>query len=181
MTFWQFITGQEAANLVSVVSGVGVLIGGAFALITYLKNSRREATIWINSLFTHFYTTDSYKLAREAMEYSPEKIYALCKQRNTSPSEPLDEAQSALLISLDAFLNFFENVLYIESQKGFSKTDRDAMFNYWFAHILSGCLKDSHEDAPHFALYLRNGFEFLQNELNKNKASATRKSRRSAV
>src|SRR5439155_12404718 len=43
------------------------------------------------------------------------------------------EAERLVLCDLDTCLNYFEFVLYLESEKQISFDDRDALFHYWYS------------------------------------------------
>jgi gamma-glutamylcyclotransferase (GGCT)/AIG2-like uncharacterized protein YtfP len=86
------------------------VFGGLWALYNYWGRRRVEAAHWIHELFREFYVADRYRDI---------------KWRLVRPEE------DQLLRDLDTLLNFFEHIMYLESQRHLRTRDRKAMFNYW--------------------------------------------------
>jgi gamma-glutamylcyclotransferase (GGCT)/AIG2-like uncharacterized protein YtfP len=111
------------------------VFGGMWALYNYWKQRRIEAAHWVHDLFRDFYIADRYRdikwqLIRPTYHG---KIAPILERRLANRDLPLEDDEDQLLRDLDTLLNFFEHILYLESQRHLRKRDREAMFNYWIS------------------------------------------------
>jgi gamma-glutamylcyclotransferase (GGCT)/AIG2-like uncharacterized protein YtfP len=123
-----------------VVLAVGAIVAACWAVFTYRRAKRAEAARWLQSLFRDFYTDPTIVSAREVLEYDFEKNAAqLLEWRVTDRDVPLDADNREKLRQIDLVLNYFEQLLYLESQKLIAKHDREAFFQYWFELMREPC------------------------------------------
>jgi gamma-glutamylcyclotransferase (GGCT)/AIG2-like uncharacterized protein YtfP len=115
------------------VLAVGAIVAAGWAVFTYRRAKRAEAARWLQSLFRDFYTDPTIVSAREILEYDFEKDTAqLLEWRVTDRDVPLDDGEREKLRQIDLVLNYFEQLLYLESQKLIARHDREVFFQYWF-------------------------------------------------
>jgi gamma-glutamylcyclotransferase (GGCT)/AIG2-like uncharacterized protein YtfP len=116
-----------------VILAVGAIIAAGWAVFTYRRAKRAEAARWLQGLFRDFYTDPMIVGAREVLEYDFEKEAAqLLERRVTDRDVPLSAEDRETLRQVDLVLNYFEQLLYLESQKLIARHDREVFFQYWF-------------------------------------------------
>lgn len=116
-----------------VILAVGAIIAAGWAVFTYRRAKRAEAARWLQGLFRDFYTDPTMVSAREVLEYDFEENAAqLLEWRVTDRDVPLNLEDRERLRQVDLVLNFFEQLLYLESQRLIAKHDREVFFQYWF-------------------------------------------------
>lgn len=116
-----------------VVLAVGAIVAAGWALFTYRRAKRAEAARWLQGLFRDFYTDPMIVSAREILEYDFESNAAqLLEWRVTDRDVQLDAEGREKLRQVDLVLNYFEQLLYLESQGLIAKHDRKVFFQYWF-------------------------------------------------
>ncbi len=116
-----------------VILAVGAIVAAGWAIFTYRRAKRAEAARWLQGLFRDFYTDPTIVSAREVLEYDFEKEAAqLLEWRVTDRDIPLGAEDRDTLRQVDLVLNYFEQLLYLESQGLIAKHDREVFFQYWF-------------------------------------------------
>lgn len=99
-------------------------------------------------------------MARQACEYNfQETLGPLLERRITDRAIALSRDEVDLLKEIDALLNYFEFVLYLEQEGHLRSQDRAALFSYWFE------LLDEPMRAPVRRYVARFGFERLDRAL----------------
>jgi gamma-glutamylcyclotransferase (GGCT)/AIG2-like uncharacterized protein YtfP len=116
-----------------MILAVGAIVAAGWAIFTYRRAKRAEAARWLQGLFQDFYTDPTIVSAREVLEYDFEEGAAqLLEWRVTDRDVPLDVENRDTLRQVDLVLNYFEQLLYLESQGLIAKHDREVFFQYWF-------------------------------------------------
>lgn len=116
-----------------VALALGAIIAAGWAVFTYRRAKRAEAARWLQGLFRDFYTDTEMVKAREILEYDFEEQAAhILELRVTDRHVALDEGDRSILRKADLVLNFFEQLLYLESQGHLAQHDREVFFQYWF-------------------------------------------------
>lgn len=119
--------------LVQMGLAVGVFTAGAWGAYTYSRSQRALRGQWLNNLFIDFYVKDTFAEIRTEFEYNYDvKLKGLVQQRLTERHIALTDVQIKLLRQLDALLNYFENLLYLQDSGLLTNSDRMALFQYWF-------------------------------------------------
>jgi gamma-glutamylcyclotransferase (GGCT)/AIG2-like uncharacterized protein YtfP len=116
-----------------VALALGAIVAAGWAVFTYRRAKRAEAARWLQGLFRDFYTDGEMVKAREVLEYDFEEQAAhILELRVADRHIPLDEESRSILREVDLVLNFFEQLLYLESQGHLAQHDREVFFQYWF-------------------------------------------------
>lgn len=115
-----------------VVLAVGAIVAAGWAVFTYRRAKRAEAARWLQGLFREFYTEPTIVAAREILEYDFQNLAAsVLELRVTDRHIALRADEREVLRQLDLVLNYFEQLLYLESQKLIAQHDREVFFQYW--------------------------------------------------
>jgi gamma-glutamylcyclotransferase (GGCT)/AIG2-like uncharacterized protein YtfP len=118
------------------VLAFGAVTGGAWALYSHRKTRRVDAARWLQTVFTDFYTNRELIAGRELIEYDfDDRLGPLLLLRVTNREVVLSPAQREDLRRVDLVLNYFEQLLYLETERHILKRDRDVFFEYWFGII----------------------------------------------
>jgi gamma-glutamylcyclotransferase (GGCT)/AIG2-like uncharacterized protein YtfP len=118
------------------VLAVGAIGGGLWAVYNYRKTKRAEAARWLQGLFRDFYTNAPMVAARELVEYDyEEKAEALLQLRITDRHVVLSRTERDELRQLDLFLNYLEQIIYLEEEGHLERRDVDVFFQYWFEQL----------------------------------------------
>jgi hypothetical protein len=127
---------QPAFYLVAILATIG-------SVLTYYWNSRRERARWLFDLFQHFYEGDEHKQIRKLIE-AGETQFAV------------KEDDEELLHHLDNYLNFFEFLDFLNSEKILTKNDVSKLFDY--------PLRQIHQDPAirKYALKKEYGYEGIK-------------------
>jgi len=128
---------KNTINLVEtttkIVFNAAAAVAGVWAIYTYRRSKRADASKWIYNLFNEFYTDEKYYWSRDTFEYSyPLKIAPLLELRVTDRQVKLSSGQIEDLRNIDLLLNFFEHLLYLEEENIIVRRDREVFFEYWF-------------------------------------------------
>ena len=124
---------NEWNALAQMLLAAAVICGGLWGLYTYAQGQRSWRGQWLNSIFADFYCKYSFASVRAKFEHDYDgSLRPLIQQRVTNRDIPIDEAQTALLLELDALLNYFENILSLEENGLLRRRERLALFEYWF-------------------------------------------------
>jgi len=109
------------------------VVGGAWAVYGYRKARRAEAARWLHQVFKDFYTEPELIAGRELMEYDfDERLGPLLLLRVTDRHVNLSSPQRTDLRRIDLVLNYFEQLLYLQSEAHVLKRDTEVFFEYWF-------------------------------------------------
>lgn len=141
--------GQLLVALVAVA-------GGGWALYGYRESRRLEAARWLHGIFRDFYVDDRFDDVRWLLNSRTyeQDVVPLLTDRLENDRDFADD-QRALLRQLDVLLNFFEHLLYLESERHLRMNDREALFGYWFTLMRS-------DDYELLQRYVRRfGYEYL--------------------
>jgi hypothetical protein len=164
------IGSQIFANIAQGIAALGALGAAIAAFVVYLQNANLERAKWALTLYERFFEKESLKKVRGILDCNPCSKYLLAKIDNKAV---LSDEERTQLISFrkvenlvdeesDEFtdyLNFFEFVAFLESNKQLKRREIEALFDYYLK-----CLK-KHDLVIEYIE--RNGFEQLK-ELLKN-------------
>jgi gamma-glutamylcyclotransferase (GGCT)/AIG2-like uncharacterized protein YtfP len=113
--------------------GAGAVTAGFWSLFNYRRNRRSDAARWLTDVFRDFYLEDRFEHVRHVLEYEFEDVAGpLLERRITDRHVAVSGEDLRLLKELDDLLNYFEYVLYLEQEKHLARSDRQAVFEYWF-------------------------------------------------
>ncbi len=166
--FWaQIKAANEIAGglqaLAQVFLTVGVIGGGIWALWLYLDARRSESVSLVRSLFQDFYLSRQFDRIRSVIEYDYESTFEpILVKRVSNRSVTLNEDERNILRDFDGLLNYFESLLLLERQGRMSKSDRIALFDYWFELF-------AHDETAALRRYVLLGFELVARELGVQK------------
>jgi hypothetical protein len=125
MLAWGAPDWQAVGAVGQMLLGLGVVIAGLWSLFLYQKNRRSDAARWLTDVFRDFYLVNRFENVRHVLEYEFDDVAGpLLERRVTDPHVRVSPADLRLLKELDALLNYFEYVLYLEEQKHLTKSDR---------------------------------------------------------
>ena len=120
-----------------IAVNTATILAGIWAIYTYKKSKRSDATKRIFDLYNSFYTNEKYFWARDTFEYEYATIVApLLEKRVLDRNIKLSKDEIEQLRQLDLIFNFFEHLLYLEEQHILEKSDREVFFEYWFDFFL---------------------------------------------
>ncbi len=144
------------AAIAPLIAALSILFTGLWGLYTYRGQVRSQASKWAVDLYQGFYKDPLMGKARELVEYEyEEKLKFLLQKRVTNREVSLTENERRDLSRLDYFLNYLEQLRYLEARKVIRKADSAAFFAYWFEVLL-------HPDLSALRRYLaRCGYEGL--------------------
>ncbi|MCG8315366.1 MAG: hypothetical protein MI976_19325 [Pseudomonadales bacterium] len=112
---------------------IAAVFAGAWAIYTYKKSKRSDATKRIYDLYNSFYTNENYFWARDTFEHEYIEVVApLVEKRVTDRHIKLMKDEIENLRKLDLMFNFFEHLIYLEEQHILDQSDREVFFEYWF-------------------------------------------------
>jgi hypothetical protein len=115
------------------VLAFGALGSGAVALRTYRSGRKAAAAQWRQDLVREFYTTGALEDGCKLLEYDfEERLAPILELRVLDRSAGLRSAQREDLRQVDVVLNYFESLLYLESERHLKDNDRAVFFQYWF-------------------------------------------------
>ena len=139
----------EAWKAVAEILSCGVAVVTAIgALITYRGNSRRERAKWAVQLYEKFYEAADYKRIRDELD---------CTANSAKVTDIVNRESPAFT----DYLNFFELVAFLASDKQLSESDVLGLFQYYLH-----CLK-RHNAVIKYVNDKDKGFEQLRGFLNK--------------
>ncbi len=142
---------------------VSIFGGGIWALWVYANSRRSEAVVLIRNLFQDFYLSHQFDRIRSMIEYDYDKLFERILIKRTSNRDlSLSEDERIVLRELDGLLNYFEALLLLEEQGRMRKSDRIALFEYWFDLF-------SHDEKAALRRYVLLGFERVARELGVSK------------
>lgn len=148
---------QAVAQLLVIA---GAISTGVWAVYTYRKAQRAQASRWVQDLHSEFYTDPVLLRGRELLEYDyPGRLARLLQLRVTDRDVALNAIQRRTLQDVDRVLNFLEQLVYMEDQGHFNAGDSAVFFEYWF-----GVLEDPGKPELHRYLAVC-GYEHLSRRL----------------
>ncbi len=157
---------NEWNALAQMLLAAAVICGGLWGLYTYAQGQRSWRGQWLNSIFADFYCKYSFANVRAKFEHDYDgSLRPLIQQRVTDRDIPIDEAQTALLLELDALLNYFENILSLEENGLLRRRERLVLFEYWFALLCA----DDHGELRRYIN--RSGWDRITDLVGRDKAN----------
>lgn len=143
-----------------MILAVGAVATSFWALFTYRRAKRFEATRWIEGLFREFYLDDRFRQLKQVIQYDfGTELAPLLERRLTDRDIVTTPNERKLLEDVDIMLNYFEQLLYLEENRQVKREDREAFFSYWFELID----EDNHGSLRRYAAIW--GFERVAREL----------------
>jgi len=137
----------DSETLKNIIAALAVVVGALsayFALKTFHHNTRTKAAEFLSNLHKSFFVDETYKKVRSVLDDDSEG--AEITLSNFIKEEPPEFTD---------FLNFFELVAYMGSEKTLSKKDVEALLGYYLQTL---------SDKPLLRKYIqdkKNGFEHL--------------------
>lgn len=123
---------ELAANLGQALTGLAVVVGGGWALVTYRNAKRAEAAKWLFEVFNRFQVGKAFKKAKLIFDFEyREVVEPILGRAVFYGTEGLlrDERQPSVLI--DRILNYLEHLMYMKANKHVTEADCRAYFGYW--------------------------------------------------
>jgi hypothetical protein len=119
--------------------GIAAFGGSIWAVRLYSSSKRLEAAKWLDGIFRDFYVNESFADARWilARRTFAKDVVPVLNRSIADPADLLDEEEAHLLHQVDRLLNFFEHLLYMESEGQLPLRAREAFFGYWFGLMRS--------------------------------------------
>jgi len=125
------------SQIAPLITSISILFAGAWGLYTYRKQVRGQASKWTVDLYQDFYKDPVMKKARELVEFDyAESLKFLLQKRVLNREIPLTKTERANRGLLDYFLNYLEQLRYLESAKVLSRADSSTFFAYWFSILM---------------------------------------------
>jgi hypothetical protein len=150
-----YALGQMLVGLAAVGSAI-------WALRVYKASRGLEAAKWLDGIFRDFYVNESFADVRWLLARRTfiAKVVPILERSIDDPTDILNEEDARTLHRIDRLLNFFEHVLYMESEGHLPGRAREAFFGYWFELMKS-------EPYRPLKSYLQTyGYEYLANFLS---------------
>lgn len=141
---------EHLRNVAQTISYIIGAIAAILAAVAYRKNARLERSRWLTQLYEKFYERDGLKHVRDSLDQEPADHPAVLKL--------VREEQS----SFTDYLNFFEYVVYLKSQKQLTEDDVNAMFQYYLAVLAR------HKSVRDYIQNHAKGYQHLNNWLVEN-------------
>jgi uncharacterized protein YdiU (UPF0061 family) len=116
--YYNFISALATA-LVAVIASVSAI----FAVLTYRQNANLERAKWALNLYEKFFEQESLKKIRDTLD---------CNAERDEVNQLVFEQKS----DFTDYLNFFEFVAFLESNKQLKRKEVEALFDYYLK-----CLK----------------------------------------
>ena len=108
---------------------IGTIIGGIFAINTYINNIKLRKAQWLYSLYEKFYESETYKNIRYIIDYErDDDINALKNAIYFSNNDTLVE-------ELVDYLNFFEFIASLWVMKQLTVHEIAMLFEYYILRI----------------------------------------------
>jgi gamma-glutamylcyclotransferase (GGCT)/AIG2-like uncharacterized protein YtfP len=123
-------------GLGSLVTAVTVVAGGVWAIWEYRRAKSRESAKWLHDLFSSFYLEHTFDKLRMGLEFEySNKLAPLIERVLIDDNAEFSEADKQLLCDLDTTLNYLEFILHLEKSKHLGRSDRQAIFAFWYQLI----------------------------------------------
>jgi gamma-glutamylcyclotransferase (GGCT)/AIG2-like uncharacterized protein YtfP len=115
------------------VLAFSAVVGGLWALHNHRLGRRASAALWLHEVFKDFYTDQELIAGRELLEYDFDtRLGPLLLLRVTNREVVLSAEQRRDLRRVDLVLNYFEQLLYLQSESHLQQRDTEVFFEYWF-------------------------------------------------
>ena len=171
---------MSTAEVVDIVTIVGqaitpfaLIVAGFWALFSFGRARRSVATRWAVEQFKSFYTDPHLLTARQLIEHRFEADLApILQLRVVDRDVRIDPTHVVNKAHFDYFMNFLEQLLYLEKQGELRTRDRDTFFSYWLSllnepkygplrryvcrrgfELLAETVRATHKDHEHVAVY----------------------------
>jgi hypothetical protein len=138
---------EEWKTVTDMVANAAILVAGGWAVYTYHGGQRLERTKWLKELYEKFYEKPDLKRVRDLIDVGSDS--QLAKYVSTEPREFTD------------YLNFFEFIGFLYTEKQISEKEIKGLFDYYLKSL---------RDRPRVLEYVgntSNGYEMLLMMLNK--------------
>lgn len=152
----------------TVTFAIAAVCTAVWAIFNYRRAKRVEAAHWLQNTFEQFYLSEQFREVRHVLEYEYTDVLGpLLERRLTNRDVPCSAVELQVLQNIDNLLNYFEWMLYLQSNGHMSKDDLEALFDYWF-----GVMRDPNRSAVrrYCACW---GWERLSNALNAQRLEYT--------
>jgi hypothetical protein len=125
---------SDWSALGQMLVGVASIAGGLWAIRLFRESRRLEVAKWLDGIFRDFYVNESFADIRWLLAYRTfvGEIAPLLDRTTKHPADVLNPDATQILHRLDRLLNYFEHVLYMESEGYVPASAREAFFGYWF-------------------------------------------------
>jgi len=123
---------ELAAALGQALTGLAVVVGGGWALVTYRNAKRAEAAKWLFEVFNRFQVGRAFKKAKLIFDFEyREVVEPILGRAVFYGTEGLlrEERQPSVLI--DRILNYLEHLMYMKANSHVTEADCRAYFGYW--------------------------------------------------
>jgi gamma-glutamylcyclotransferase (GGCT)/AIG2-like uncharacterized protein YtfP len=114
-----------------------VLVPGAiWTFWLYRKSKKKESAEWLHKLFTSFYLSKEIDPLRTLLEFDAEaKLRPLIERMLIHEDADATDEERKVLRDIDTLLNYFEFILYLESQGQIERSDCEQLFAHWFSFL----------------------------------------------
>ena len=136
-------------NVAQAASYVVGAVAAVFALLTYRRTARLERSRWLMQLYDKFYEGDRLKKVRDTLDQNPADhpdVLSLVREEQSAFTD---------------YLNFFEYVAYLKSQRQLTEDDVNAMFQYYLEDV------GRHKSVRDYIQNHAKGYEHLNNWLGR--------------
>lgn len=137
--------------------GMAAVGGSIWAVRLFVESRRLEAAKWLDGIFRDFYVNESFADVRWLLARRTflNEVVPILDRSIQDPTDILNKKDAQTLHRIDRLLNFFEHVLYMESEGHLPAKAREAFFGYWFE------LMKSEPYLPLRSYLRRYGYEYL--------------------
>jgi gamma-glutamylcyclotransferase (GGCT)/AIG2-like uncharacterized protein YtfP len=123
--------------VIKVLTALGALVGGTWALLLYHHGKHREAAQWMHDIFQRFQLGNEFDRAKLIFDFEyrdvVEPIHAVLVAGGNAALDPSKRADSQ---HIDRLLNYLEHLLYLADNGHAKWSDCMAYFKYWFELLL---------------------------------------------
>lgn len=123
---------------VKVLTALGALVGGIWALLLYRHGKRREAAQWMHDIFQRFQLGNEFDRAKLIFDFQyrdvVEPIHAALVAGGNAALAPSRRADSQ---HIDRLLNYLEHLVYLADNGHAKWSDCLVYFKYWFDLLLN--------------------------------------------
>lgn len=112
---------------------IALIPAAVWTLLIYRKSKKKESAEWLRKLFNSFYLTPDFYPLRTIIEFDAETtLRPVIERMLIKPDANFAENERRVLCDTDTLLNYFEFILYLESQGQIKESDCEQLFQYWF-------------------------------------------------
>jgi gamma-glutamylcyclotransferase (GGCT)/AIG2-like uncharacterized protein YtfP len=123
---------------IKVLTALGALVGGIWALLLYRHGKRREAAQWMHDIFQRFQLGNEFDRAKLIFDFEyrdvVEPIHAALVAGGNATLDPSRRADSQ---HIDRLLNYLEHLVYLADNGHAKWGDCLVYFKYWFDLLLN--------------------------------------------